>query len=120
MAGWPVPPVRMHGHYPLIHPSNPVFRLDANQYLRLLSDYSVASQSTQDQTVNIGRTDQKIRLITGLVAIAAALFLVENTFSEIGWGILVVGLVLTTTALLSFCPVYKIFNISTRKSTNNP
>jgi Flp pilus assembly protein TadB len=56
---------------------------------------------------NVGTTDRFIRLIAGLgLAIAGVIF-------ESYWGL--IGVVLMATALFKFCPIYRVFNISTSK-----
>jgi len=57
---------------------------------------------------NIGKTDKWIRIVLGIVAIAAGFYF------KSWWGL--VGLVLIGTALINTCPLYLPFGISTRKS----
>ncbi|MBN1479064.1 DUF2892 domain-containing protein [candidate division KSB1 bacterium] len=56
---------------------------------------------------NMGSTDRIIRLIIGLVVIAAGLVF------KSWWGL--IGVVLVITALTSFCPLYLPFKINTAK-----
>lgn len=59
---------------------------------------------------NMGKTDRIIRLILGLVLLA-------NTYvglqSPWGW----IGLVLVVTAFVSYCPVYQLLKLDTRKTS---
>jgi hypothetical protein len=67
---------------------------------------------------NVGTVDQAVRVVAGLVLIAAALFsgLVIFDGSVVKYGAVVVGVVLAATGLMRTCPMYSILNISTRKS----
>jgi len=66
-------------------------------------------------TANLGRTDRVLRLLIGLVLLVAPLLNTPPIWSEGTWAYvsMAVGLVLTATALFSFCPIYKVFGIST-------
>ncbi|MEO6126753.1 MAG: DUF2892 domain-containing protein [Ferruginibacter sp.] len=55
---------------------------------------------------NIGATDKSIRLLLALI------IAVTGIFFESWWGLLAIVPLLTEA--LSFCPLYKIFGISTR------
>ena len=54
---------------------------------------------------NLGSCDRKIRIIAGIAAIASGVYF------ESWWG--AVGLVPLLTALIGWCPAYKLFGIST-------
>jgi hypothetical protein len=56
---------------------------------------------------NIGKTDQILRLIGGLIVVAAGIIL------DSYWGI--IGVVLIATALFRWCPLYIPLKISTLK-----
>lgn len=58
---------------------------------------------------NIGITDRWIRVVLGIVAIAAGLYF------KSWWGL--VGVVLLATALIRTCPLYLPFGISTRRAS---
>lgn len=60
-------------------------------------------------SINVGRTDRALRLVTGLVLIALV-FVGPKT--PLGW----IGLVPLLTALFRFCPAYRLFGISTCKA----
>ncbi|MCZ7609439.1 MAG: DUF2892 domain-containing protein [Ignavibacterium sp.] len=56
---------------------------------------------------NIGKSDKVIRLVLGTVIILLGIYL------KSWWGI--IGVVPIITALLNFCPVWRLLGISTRK-----
>jgi hypothetical protein len=57
---------------------------------------------------NVGGTDKIVRYIAGIVIIALGFYF------KSWWG--VIGLLLILTALMSWCPAYVPFKISTKKS----
>ncbi len=60
---------------------------------------------------NIGQTDKIIRIIAGVILISLDLFeVVTGSFS---WVLSVVAIILIATALLNFCPLYKVLGKST-------
>ena len=63
---------------------------------------------------NIGSTDRIIRLI--LAVILAALYFTGTITGTVGVILLVVGIVFLATSLVSFCPIYAIFGMSTCKT----
>lgn len=66
---------------------------------------------------NIGSTDRIIRIIVGLVLIAAAFVPpLAAPLAGLGkwiWVLPVVGVVMVVTAVLRFCPAYTLFGINT-------
>ncbi len=58
---------------------------------------------------NIGITDRWIRVVLGIVAIAAGLYF------KSWWGL--IGVVLLATALIRTCPLYLPFGISTKRAS---
>ena len=60
---------------------------------------------------NIGKTDKTIRLVIGFALISLVFFGPQTPW---GW----VGSILILTALLSFCPLYKIIGIQTCQKKN--
>lgn len=62
-------------------------------------------------TKNVGSIDRVLRLISGLVLLGLYFFGPQTT-----WGLL--GVVPIFTALISWCPVYVPFKISTLKKNN--
>jgi hypothetical protein len=65
---------------------------------------------------NVGSKDKLIRLA---IAIAIIILFYLNVFSEIvGLVLLGFALVLSITSLIGFCPLYRVFGISSCKNTN--
>ena len=58
---------------------------------------------------NMGLLDRRIRIVLGLLIIAAGIYF--NTW----WGL--VGVVFLATSLISWCPLYLPFGLSTRKKS---
>ena len=58
---------------------------------------------------NIGFLDRIIRII--LAVVFAALYFMEVITGTIGLILLIIGGVLLATALIDFCPIYRIFGI---------
>lgn len=68
-------------------------------------------------TANMGNADRLIRVIVGLVLIAAALLSGMAVF-EVTWikyAAMIVGIVMLATSALRFCPLYTILGIRTCK-----
>ncbi|MDH4121637.1 MAG: DUF2892 domain-containing protein [Deltaproteobacteria bacterium] len=59
---------------------------------------------------NLGRTDQMIRLVAGLVLLALV-FVLEGNARWVG----AIGAVLLGTAFMNFCPIYALLRLSTVK-----
>ncbi len=62
-------------------------------------------------TTNVGTTDRLIRLVAAVVAVIVAFAV--GIASAGGIILLIVGIVLAATALLRFCPIYRLFGIGT-------
>ncbi|MDA8438673.1 MAG: DUF2892 domain-containing protein [Propionibacterium sp.] len=62
-------------------------------------------------TVNVGNIDRISRLVAAVVAVVVALAIGISSVG--GIVLLIVGLVLAATALVKFCPIYRLFGIST-------
>ena len=60
---------------------------------------------------NVGTTDKTIRLVLALVA--AVFAFVAGISTTLGIVLIVVGVVLAATAFTGFCPIYRVFGIST-------
>ncbi len=65
-------------------------------------------------TANVGNTDRIIRIVLGVLAAVIA-FVVGPT-SVGGIVLLVVAAILILTAFVSFCPLYRVLGITTRKA----
>lgn len=68
-------------------------------------------------TTNMGSADRLIRLIAGVVLIAAPLLGGMALFGVtwINYAAIAVGIVMLGTSAMRFCPLYTIFNIRTCK-----
>lgn len=60
---------------------------------------------------NVGTLDRVLRIIIGVVL--AVLFFNGTVAGTLGVVLLVAGIVLILTALVKFCPIYRIFGAST-------
>ena len=70
-------------------------------------------------TFNVGTPDRIIRLILGLLLIAAPFITGWTLFTNPvwTWGAVLVGLVLIVTGAVRFCPAYRLLNLDTSKGT---
>jgi len=59
---------------------------------------------------NVGTIDRVLRAIIGVILIAAFFMYAHTVWVWVG---LIVGLILLATALMSSCPLYSIFGLST-------
>ena len=64
---------------------------------------------------NLGRPDQIIRIVVGIVLFALPSFTSLGNWGS--WGSYVVGAVLVATAVFNFCPIYAALGISTRRKS---
>lgn len=60
---------------------------------------------------NMGKMDQRIRIVLGLVLLSL-LFLIEGNLRWLG----LIGIILLATGFINFCPIYALFGISTNKN----
>lgn len=60
---------------------------------------------------NMSNTDRVVRLL--LSVIFAALYFTETVTGTLGIVLIVLAVVFTLTAIISFCPLYAIFGLST-------
>ena len=65
--------------------------------------------------LNVGSLDKIIRLVLG-VALGAWVFIGMGVGSTLSYIILAVATILVATALLNFCPLFRVLGISTRKA----
>lgn len=70
-------------------------------------------------TFNVGTPDRIIRVILGVLLIAAPIITGWTLFTNpvLTWGVVLVGLVLIVTGAVRFCPAYRILNLDTSKGT---
>lgn len=68
-------------------------------------------------TANLGSPDRLLRTIVGIALIFLPLLNMPAIWSSaaLAYGSMAVGLVLVLTAFFSFCPLYRVFGISTCK-----
>jgi len=66
---------------------------------------------------NVGSVDKVIRLVLGAAAVIWA-FVGAGISSPIAWAALAVGAILIGTAVINFCPLFRILGISSFRSTN--
>ena len=68
-------------------------------------------------SVNVGNMDRVLRGLLGLILIIAPLLNTPAIWSSapVAYGSMAIGLVLLVTAVLRFCPLYRIIGISTCK-----
>lgn len=59
---------------------------------------------------NIGKTDKVIRVITGIILLSL-LFILDGNIRYIG----LIGFIPLITAIVGFCPLYKLLGINTNK-----
>lgn len=62
---------------------------------------------------NINNIDRIVRIL--LAVLFAALYYYDIAPGAIGVGLLAVGTIFLLTAFISFCPIYKMLGISTKK-----
>ena len=69
------------------------------------------------KTANVGSIDRIVRIIVGALMIAAPYLISSSLWASplARWGIPLVGLVLVLTALVRFCPLYRLIGASTCK-----
>lgn len=59
---------------------------------------------------NVGKTDKIIRIILGFVLLSL-IFIIPGNLRFIG----LLGIIPIVTALTGFCPIYRLFHLSTNK-----
>ena len=67
-------------------------------------------------TTNIGKTDKIARLV--IAAIIIILDFAGILTGTLSWVLSIVAIVLAATALIDFCPLYKVLGMSTKEKTN--
>ena len=67
---------------------------------------------------NVGSADQAIRIIAGIVLVALAFLKLGGLASGGGIVAMVVGTVLILTAIINFCPLYRVLGMRTTKTEN--
>jgi len=68
---------------------------------------------------NIGRTDKTVRIVVGLVLLGISFMTLGGLSTTLGILGVIVGAVLVVTALVNFCPAYKLLGIGTADKSNS-
>lgn len=70
------------------------------------------------KSANVGPIDRLIRIVVGMVLIAAPYVIASELWSNtlIRWGAPAVGAILILTAMFRFCPLYRLIGTSTCKT----
>lgn len=77
------------------------------------SNHESISEGVATMAKNVGAVDRIVRVIVGLILIGYA---IPIGFPTTGWnGVGWIGLIPIATALIGFCPAYKIVGLSTCK-----
>ncbi len=69
-------------------------------------------------TANVGTVDRGLRVILGIALIVAPLinFLGLGASAVVAYILMAIGAILILTGLFSFCPLYRMLNIRTKKA----
>ncbi|MFG5383545.1 MULTISPECIES: DUF2892 domain-containing protein [unclassified Yoonia] len=69
-------------------------------------------------TANVGTVDRGLRVILGIALIVAPLlnFLGLGASAVVAYILMAIGAILILTGLFSFCPLYRVLNIRTKKA----
>lgn len=69
------------------------------------------------KSANVGNLDRIVRILVGALLIALPYFYMAPMMGNpiIRWGSLIVGAVLILTALVRFCPLYRLIGVNTCK-----
>lgn len=63
--------------------------------------------------MNIGKSDKIIRLVAGLALLVASFAVLGGADTTLGIVVGIVGVVLLATAIINFCPIYKLLGLNT-------
>jgi hypothetical protein len=66
---------------------------------------------------NVGTVDKVIRIVLG-VALIALIFILQVPIKWGGLIMAVVGVILIATALMNWCPIFRVLGISSRKGSS--
>lgn len=66
---------------------------------------------------NVGSADKMIRIVLGVVLLAFSFIKLGGFSSTVGIITAIVGVVLIATALINFCPLYRVLNMRTTKQS---
>jgi hypothetical protein len=84
----------------------------------VLDDPTAPEDQVERETMmiaNVGKLDRAFRLVLGVVLLGLGLGFFKSASLEPNFaiGVDIVGVVLIATAVLSFCPAYRLFGITT-------
>lgn len=65
---------------------------------------------------NVGNVDKWIRVVVGVILILIPFILLETPLGVAGIILIIIGLLMLVTGLLTKCPMYHIFGVSTCKT----
>ncbi len=68
------------------------------------------------ELANVGSADRLIRLIAGIALIVIPFLMGMSLSSMPGLAMVIIGAILVVTAVIKFCPLYKIIGARTNKS----
>lgn len=70
------------------------------------------------KAANVGSIDRMLRLFVGVILIATPYVVASELWINplLRWGVPIVGLILVLTALVRFCPLYRIIGANTCKT----
>jgi hypothetical protein len=66
--------------------------------------------------LNVGSLDRIVRLSIGIALIAYAFFGLASPWSAVGLGAIAIGAILAVTGLISWCPIWAVAGVNTRKA----
>ena len=66
---------------------------------------------------NVGSADKIIRIVLGVVLLALSFAKMGGFSSAMGILAVIVGVVLIATAVINFCPLYRVLNMRTTKQS---
>lgn len=66
--------------------------------------------SSAPSKLNVGRPDRSVRVVIGLVLLTLAVFSLNGAWATV---VGLLGIVLLGTGFFGFCPIYRLFGMST-------
>ncbi|MBX2836298.1 MAG: DUF2892 domain-containing protein [Gammaproteobacteria bacterium] len=66
-----------------------------------------------NKLANIGQFDKIARIVAGILLVGVSLQMLGGLATTLGLIALIVGVVLIATAVINFCPAYKLLGLST-------
>jgi hypothetical protein len=90
-------------------------KLNPARYVKVCANFP---EVIEIMVKNVGTVDKVIRIVLGIVLIGL-IFVLQVPIKWGGLIMAVVGVVLIITALMNFCPIFRIFGMSSRKGTSS-